>query len=41
MDITPTDGQGAPAQIRKTCTVFLKEDNKSQADGGKEHPWVL
>jgi hypothetical protein len=41
MDITPADGQGAPTQIRKTRTVSPKEDNKSQADGGKEHPQVL
>jgi hypothetical protein len=41
MDITLVDGQGAPTQIRKTCTVSPKEDSKGQADGGKEHPQVL
>jgi hypothetical protein len=41
MDITPTNGQGVPAQIRKTCMVSPKKDNKSQEDGGKEHPQVL
>jgi hypothetical protein len=41
MDITPADGQGTPTQIRKTRTISPKEDNKSQADGGKEHPQVL
>jgi hypothetical protein len=40
MDITPTNGHGAPAQIRKTRTTSQKEDNKSQVDGGKEHPQV-
>jgi hypothetical protein len=40
MDITPADGHGAPTQIRKTRTTSQKEDNKSQADGGKEHPQV-
>jgi hypothetical protein len=30
-----------PTQIRKTRTISQKEDNKSQADGGKEHPQVL
>jgi hypothetical protein len=38
MDITPMDGQGTPTQIRKTLTISPKEDNKGQADGGKEHP---
>jgi hypothetical protein len=38
MDIKPTDGHGAPTQIRKTRTTTQKEDNKSQADGEKEHP---
>ena len=41
MEITLVDGQGAPAQIRKTYTVSPKEDNKSQADDAKEHPQVL
>jgi hypothetical protein len=41
MDITPVDGHDAPAQIRKTRMVSQKEDNKSQVDGGKEHPQVL
>ena len=40
MDITLFDGHGVPTQIRKTCTTSQKEDNKSQADGGKEHPQV-
>jgi hypothetical protein len=40
MDIMPTDGHSAPTQIRKTRTTSQKEDNKSQADGGKEHPEV-
>jgi hypothetical protein len=40
MDITPDDGHGAPTQIRKTHTTSQKEDNKSQANGGKEHPQV-
>jgi hypothetical protein len=29
MDIMLVDGHDAPAQIRKTCTVSQKEDNKS------------
>jgi hypothetical protein len=41
MDITPVNGHGAPAQIKKTRRTSQKEDNKSQADGGKEHPQVL
>jgi hypothetical protein len=41
MDITPDDGEGAPTQIRKSRTIFLNEDNKIRADGGKEHPQVL
>jgi hypothetical protein len=41
MDITPVDGQGVPTQIKKTRTISPKVDNKSQADGGKEHPQVL
>jgi len=41
MDITPVDGQGTPAQIRKTHTISPKEDNKGQADGRKEHPQGL
>jgi hypothetical protein len=41
MDITPVDGHGAPTQIRKTRMTSQKEDNKSQADGRKEHPQVL
>jgi hypothetical protein len=41
MDITPADGHGEPTQIRKTRTISEREDNKSQVDGGKEHPQVL
>jgi len=41
MDITPADGQGVPAQIRRTRTVYPKEDNKGQAGGVKDHPQVL
>jgi hypothetical protein len=41
MDITPVDGHDTPAQIRKTRMTSQKEDNKSQADDGKEHPQVL
>jgi hypothetical protein len=41
MDITPTDGHCALAQIRKTHMISQKEDNKSQADGRKKHVIVL
>jgi len=41
MDITPSDGKGAPTHIGKTCTVPQKEENKSQADEGKKHIIVL
>jgi hypothetical protein len=40
MDITPVDGHDAPSQIRKTRMTSHKEDNKSRADDGKEHPQV-
>jgi hypothetical protein len=40
MDITPADGHGTPAQIRKTCMTSQKEDNKIQENGQKEHPQV-
>jgi hypothetical protein len=41
MDITSVDGHSVPSQIRKTCTISQKDDNKSQADGGKKHIIVL
>jgi hypothetical protein len=41
MDIMSVDGHGAPAQFKKTHTISQKEDNKSQANGGKEHTQVL
>jgi hypothetical protein len=41
MDITSVDGRGAPTHIRKTRTISQKDDNKSQADGGKKHIIVL
>jgi hypothetical protein len=41
LDITSTDGRGAPTQIRKTRTISQKDDNKSQEDGGKKHIIVL
>jgi hypothetical protein len=41
MDITPSDGHGVPAHIRKTHTVSQKEDKKSRVDDGKKHIIVL
>jgi hypothetical protein len=41
LDITPADGQGGPAQIRRTRTVSPKEDNKGQAGGVTDHSQVL
>jgi hypothetical protein len=36
MGITPANGHGALAHIRKTCTISQKEENKSRADEGKK-----
>jgi hypothetical protein len=41
MDITLADGCSVLAHIRKTRTISQKDDNKSQADGGKKHIIVL
>jgi hypothetical protein len=41
MDITPSDGHGAPSHIRKTLTVSHKEDNKNKVDDEKKHIIVL
>jgi hypothetical protein len=41
MNITPADGNGAPAHIRKTGTISQKEENSGQGDEGKKHIIVL
>jgi hypothetical protein len=41
MEITLVDGHNAPTQIKKTHTISQKDDNKSQADGGKKHIILL
>jgi hypothetical protein len=41
LDITPANGKGASAHIKKTCTVSQKEENKGQADEGKKHIIIL
>jgi hypothetical protein len=41
MDITPVDGKGAPAHIRKTRIVSQKEENKGPTDEGKKHVIIL
>jgi len=41
LDITPMDGQGGLAEIRRTKPVSPKEDNKGQAGGVIDHSEVL
>jgi hypothetical protein len=41
VDITPADGNGAPARIKKTRTVIQKEENKDREDEGKKHIIIL
>jgi hypothetical protein len=41
MDITPTNGNGALARIRKTHTVAQKEESKDKAKDGKKNLIIL
>jgi hypothetical protein len=41
MDITPANGNGSPAQIRKTCMVAQKEESKDKVKNGKKHITIL
>jgi hypothetical protein len=41
MDITPADGNGAPARIRKTHTVAQREESNDKAKDGKKNLIIL
>jgi hypothetical protein len=41
MDITPTDGNGAPTWIKKTHTVAQREESKDKVKYGKKNLIIL